>query len=56
METPTDKDRLPLENHICFCYKDSFMHVQPHGYRLQQVEPCHRIGELVRRSSWAIEL
>ncbi len=32
------------------------MRVQPQYYRVWQVEPCHRFGEVVRRSSRSIEL
>ncbi len=34
-----------------FQYEDnniSFMHVQPHYYRVRQVEPCHHSGEVAR--------
>ncbi len=33
-----------------------FTNVQPHYYHVQQVEPCYRLGEVARRSSWAIGL
>ncbi len=36
-------------------YNISFMHVQPHDYRVGQVEPWHRLGEESRGSFWAIE-
>ncbi len=32
------------------------MHVQPHFYRVRQVEPCRHLGEVARHSSWAIWL
>ncbi len=32
------------------------MCVQSHYYRLRRVEPYRRISEVVRRSSWAIEV
>ncbi len=32
------------------------MHEQPHYYRVQQVGPCHRVGEVARCSSLAIGL
>ncbi len=32
------------------------MHVKPNFYHVRQVEPCHRLGEVAGRSSWAMEL
>ncbi len=32
------------------------MHGQPHYYCVRQVEPCHQLGLVSRRSSWANEL
>ncbi len=34
----------------------NFNPMQPHYYRVQQMEFCHEFGEVARRSSWAIEL
>ncbi len=34
----------------------AFTHVQTHYYRMWQVEPCNRLGEVARRSSWAVGL
>ncbi len=42
-----------------FRYEDNnvaFMPVQPHHYRVRQVEPCHQLGEVARRSSLAFTL
>ncbi len=30
--------------------------VQPYYYRMRLIEPCHQLGEVARRSSWAVEL
>ncbi len=32
------------------------MHVQPHHFRMRQVEPRHQLGEISKCSLWAIEL
>ncbi len=34
----------------------SFMRVQPHYYRVWQVVPCHRLGEVAWRFPWATEM
>ncbi len=50
MENPTDKDRLLLKHQRlarCFRCEDTnvaFTNVQPHYYRVRQVEPCHHSG------------
>ncbi len=50
MENPTDKDRLVLEHQRldrrfrCEDNNVAFTNVQPHFYRVRQVEPCHRLG------------
>ncbi len=50
MEAPTDKDR-PLLKHQwldrrfqCEDNNVAFTNVQPHYYRVRQVEPCHQVG------------
>ncbi len=47
MENPTDKDRLLLKHHRrawCEDNKVAFTHVQPHYYRVRQVEPRQQVG------------
>ncbi len=49
MENPTGKDRLLLKHQLCplFRCEDNnvaFTDVQPHLYRVRQVEPCHQVG------------
>ncbi len=46
MKNPTENDRL-----LPAVSGAGIMRVQPHYYRERQVEPCHRIGEVARRSS-----
>ncbi len=44
--------------HRLWCADNSvkFMHVEPNFYHVRLVEPCHRLGEVAGRSSWAMEL
>ncbi len=49
MENPAYKDMLLLKHHCArrFHWENNnvnFMHVQPHYYRVRQVEPCHHLG------------
>ncbi len=50
MENPTDKDGLLLKHQWLarrYRYEDNnvaFTNVQPHYYRVRQVEPCHHVG------------
>ncbi len=50
MENPIDKERLLLKHQWLdhrFCCEDNnvaFTYVQPHHYRVGQVEPCHQLG------------
>ncbi len=45
VETPNE----PVVSGVRMC-------VPPHYHRVRQMEPCHRLGEVSRHSSWAFEL
>ncbi len=61
MENPTDKDRLLLKHQWvdrrfqCEDNNVAFTNVQPHYYRVRQVEPSYLLGEVAKRSTLAIE-
>ncbi len=47
IENPRHKNWLILIDQVRIRCEDNnvaFMHVQPHFYRVWQVEPCHRLG------------
>ncbi len=54
-----DDDGLLLKHQISLplpIIDASFKHVKLHYCRVQQAKPCHKLGRVARRSSWAIEL
>ncbi len=46
-----DTAHTPTE--LCVDNNVSLRHVLSHYYRVRQVEPCHRLGEVARRFTWA---
>ncbi len=62
MENTTDKDRLLLKHNCdrhfrCEDTNAGITHVQPHYYRVQQVELCHHLGrssQVLFLSNWAL--
>ncbi len=52
MENPADKDGLLLKHQLCVLITNNvgLMRVQLHHYCVWQVEPCHRLSEVARRS------
>ncbi len=47
MENPTDQDRLLLKDLLCQPFEDNKVSF----YRVRQMEPCYRLGEVARHCS-----